>query len=109
MNEYKKCNKNNYKNRSRSKPKKSLIKIAIAVTVLGIFIGNIYGYSIVSKLKYDIYYLEKELRQKEVALEELKATLVNNTSVQEVEKKAKEELNMDYPKDEQIEYIEVNN
>ncbi|RDY28479.1 hypothetical protein CHL78_004645 [Romboutsia weinsteinii] len=109
LNEYKKINKNNYRNRGKKKTKKIIPKIFIAICILGIVIGNLYGYSAVSQLKYDIYYLEKELRQKEVALEEVKATLSNNTSVQEIEKKAKDELNMEYPKDDQIEYIDVDN
>ena len=60
-------------------------------------------------LKYDIYYLKKELRQEEIRLDELKAKVDTNSSIREIEEKAKEELNMDYLKKNQIRYIEVEN
>ena len=74
-----------------------------------IIIINICGYSVVGNLKYDIYYLKKELRQEEIRLDELKAKVDTNSSIREIEEKAKEELNMDYLKKNQIRYIEVEN
>ena len=56
-----------------------------------------------------IYYLKKELRQEEIRLDELKAKVDTNSSIREIEEKAKEELNMDYLKKNQIRYIEVEN
>ena len=70
---------------------------------------NICGYSVVGNLKYDRYYLKKELRQEEIRLDELKAKVDTNSSIREIEEKAKEELNMDYLKKNQIRYIEVEN
>lgn len=63
----------------------------------------------ISEMKYDIYYLQKDLRKKEIVLEELKAKETEKTSIKEIELKAKELLNMDYPKDGQIKYIDVDN
>ena len=57
-------------------------------------------------LKYDIYYLKKELRQEEIRLDELKAKVDTNSSIREIEEKAKEELNMDYLKKNQIRYAQ---
>lgn len=105
IHEYKKRNKNNYKNRGKKKNK--VIILFLSMSVLGICIGSIYGYSIVSQLKYDINYLKKDLNTKEILLEQLKVEVDNNTSIQEIEKKAKEDLNMDYPKEGQIEYIKI--
>lgn len=103
--EYKREKKNNYKSRRRKG--KKFIFFLVAITTLGVCVGNIYGYSVVSQLKYDIYYLKKDLNKKEILLNQLQVENNNNNSINEVENKAKEELNMDYPKEEQIEYIKI--
>lgn len=103
--EYKKENKNNYKKRRRKN--KKFIFFFAAITILGVCVGNIYGYSVVSQLKYDIYYLKKDLNKKEILLNQLQVENNNSTSINEIENKVREELNMDYPKDEQIEYIRI--
>ncbi|MFN1913036.1 hypothetical protein ACK2IE_06580 [Clostridioides difficile] len=51
----------------------------------------------------------KRFKKKEIVLEELKAKETEKTSIKEIELKAKELLNMDYPKDGQIKYIDVDN
>lgn len=107
MNEYKKEKKNKHNNKRKKKLKKRVSIIFISVIALGVVIGNICGYTVVSDLKYDIHYLKKDLRQEEIRLEELKAKVDTSTSIQEIETKAKEELNMDYPNKNQIRYIEV--
>ncbi|MEF9991666.1 MAG: hypothetical protein RRZ84_06270 [Romboutsia sp.] len=107
INEYKKAKKNKYRRRENKKTIKKPIMFLIFIGTLSILIGNIYGYSIVSDLKYDIHYLKNDLKKKEIALEQLQAEAITDKSVQEVEKKAKDELNMDYPKNNQIKYIEV--
>ena len=107
MNEYKREKKNKHKNKRQIKFKKRLCVFLMSVSALGIVIGNICGYTVVSELKYDIDYLKKDLRKEEIKLEEQKAKVETSTSIQEIEKRAKEELNMDYLKDSQIRYIEV--
>ncbi|MGL6105806.1 hypothetical protein [Romboutsia sp.] len=107
MNEYKKSKKN--KNKKRKKITKKLSKVAMAICILCIIISNICGYAKLSKLKYEIGSLETDLKQKNIALEQLKSVVDTNTSTQKVELEAKEKLNMDYPKKEQIRYIEVGN
>ena len=107
MNEYKKEKKNKHKNKRQIKFKKRLCIFLISISTLGIVIVNICGYAVVSELKYDIHYLKKELRKEEIILEEQKSKVDTSTSIQEIEKRAKEELNMDYLKDSQIRYIEV--
>ena len=107
MNEYKREKKNKHKNKRQIKLKKRLCIFLISISTLGIVIGNICGYTVVSELKYDIHYLKKDLRKEEIRLEEQKAKVDTSTSIQEIEKRAKEELNMDYLKDSQIRYIEV--
>ena len=55
-----------------------------------------------------IYYLQKDLNSKQIIIEQLNANIYSNTSIDEIEKIAKEKLNMDYPNESQIEYITVN-
>lgn len=122
INEYRKQNKNNYKNREHKKPghknsgrknnkyKRRLKKrrvLLLAILVLGSSVGYICGYSVVAKMKYDIHYLKKDLRKNEIILEGLKARSYENRSVNKMERDAKEKLNMDYPKNNNIEYIDV--
>ncbi|MBO3444634.1 hypothetical protein [Clostridium sp. CCUG 7971] len=109
MNEYKKKKKNKYKGKYKLKVKKIIFKSTFIAVVFAVILGNICGYSVISKLKYDIHYLKKELKEKEISRDELKTKVDTSTSIPEIEKKAKEELNMDYPRQEQIKYIDVKN
>ncbi len=109
INEYKKNKKNKNKCRIKPKIKKHMLIISTTIISLGLIIVNICGYAVIAELKYNIHYLKKELRQEEISLEELKAKVDTNTSIQEIELRAKEQLNMDYPKKDQIKYINVEN
>ena len=95
INEYKKEKKNKYKKRKNRKVKKVILRFGLIIVCFLIIIINICGYSVVGNLKYDI--------------DELKAKVDTNSSIREIEEKAKEELNMDYLKKNQIRYIEVEN
>ena len=109
INEYKKNKKNKNKCRIRPKIKKNLIIESTTVLSLGLIILNMSGYIEIAQLKYNIHYLKKELREEEISLEELKVKVDYTTSVKEIELKAKKELNMDYPKKNQIKYINIEN
>ncbi|MBU5306749.1 hypothetical protein KQI18_03015 [Clostridioides mangenotii] len=107
IDEYKSKNKNNYKNRKGNKPRRKLPKFLIFVASFVIIILNLCGYAKISEMKYDIHYLEQDLRKKEITLDELETEHKKDKSITEVENNAKETLNMDYPKKEQIEYINL--
>jgi cell division protein FtsB len=107
MNEYKKGKKNKHKKKRNVKIKKKISIFLISISIVGILIGSMCGYTVVSDLKYDIHYLKQDLRKEQVRLEELKAKVDTDKSIQEIEKKAKEELGMDYPTKSQTRYIEV--
>lgn len=109
MNEYKKSKKNKYKGKHKLKIKKRIFLSAFILLGFAIILGNICGYATISQLKYDIHYLKKELKEEEISRDELKTKVDTNASIPEIEKKAKEKLNMDYPKKEQIKYIDVKN
>lgn len=107
IDEYKSKNKNNYKKRKGNKPRRKLPKFLIFVASFVIIILNLCGYAKISEMKYDIHYLEQDLRKKEITLDELETEHKKDKSITEVENNAKETLNMDYPKKEQIEYINL--
>ncbi len=48
-------------------------KCILLIATFAVIILNLCGYSKISEMKYDIYYLQKDLRKKEIVLEELKA------------------------------------
>lgn len=107
INEYKKKKKNKNKNRNKKTAFKKSHVILMFACVAVVMIVNLCGYAKISELKYDIHYLKKDLRSKEVVIEQLNSNIYSNTSTREIEKMAKEKLNMDYPKESQIEYITV--
>ena len=90
INEYKKRKKNRYR-------KRKIKRLALS------------GNAIMSNYKYEINTLKKELRKEEIALDEMKIKILNDSNVTNIEENAKEKLNMDYPKDNQIRYIDLNN
>ncbi|MFN2056687.1 hypothetical protein ACK2FX_09475 [Clostridioides difficile] len=75
------------------------------------FSNNIESMWLFKNLGNEVRYLlfTKRFKKKEIVLEELKAKETEKTSIKEIELKAKELLNMDYPKDGQIKYIDVDN
>ncbi len=109
INEYKKKKKNNNIKRKRKKFLKKFSRVFLFVFIFGMIIGNISGQALISKLNYEVYYLKKDLREREIRLDELKEDVYTDASLKEIEKKAREELQMDYPKKEQIRYIQVDN
>lgn len=109
INEYKNEKKNKHKKRQRKKIKKVILRFGLFLVCFLIIIINICGYSIIGNLKYDIYYLKQELREEEIRLDEIKVNVDTSSSIKEIEKRSKEELSMDYPNQNQIRYIKVDN
>ena len=93
-----------YKRRKKNKNKRGVILI---VLIAAIGIGNLCIYQISSSLKYDIYYLEKDLKKKQNKLETLKVENIGDKSSNNLEEEASSKLNMSYPKEYQKRYISV--
>ena len=106
INEYKKKKKNRYRKR---KIKRLAKPILFSIPIFVIIIINLSGNAIMSNYKYEINTLKKELRKEEIVLDEMKIKILNDSNVTNIEENAKEKLNMDYPKDNQIRYIDLNN
>ena len=96
INEYKKRKKNRYRKR---KIKRLAKPILFSIPIFVIIIINLSGNAIMSNYKYEINTLKKELRKEEIALDEMKIKILNDSNVTNIEENAKEKLNMDYPKD----------
>ena len=105
INEYKKKKKNRYKKRKIKKIAKSIL---LTLPIIAIIIINLCGNAIVSNYKYEINTLEKKLRKEEIKLDELKMEKLKNSSITNIEENAKEDLNMNYPNESQIRYIDIN-
>ena len=80
----------------------------MAFPVVSIIIINLCGNAIMSNYKYEIYTLKKELRKEEIILDELKMVQLKSSSITNIEESAKEQLNMDYPSESQVRYIDFN-
>ncbi len=107
--EYKKYKKNKHNKRLKKKVAKIMIKVSLFSLVFATIIANISGQVILAELSYEIHYLEKELREENIRLGELEERVDIQDSINEIEKRAKEELNMDYVKKDQIRYIQIDN
>ena len=103
IDEYKKRKKNRYKKR---KIKRIIKRILITFTIVAVIIINLCGNAVVTNYKYKLNALEKELRKEEIALDQLKMENLQNSSITNVEQKAKDKLNMNYPNKNQTRYID---
>ncbi|MGB3367372.1 MAG: hypothetical protein WBA54_07785 [Acidaminobacteraceae bacterium] len=65
-------------------------------------------YANVYELKYNNYEYQKEIGQYKIEIEDLKSQLDSVVVLENIEKVAMEELNMQYPRQEQIIYINSN-
>ena len=103
IDEYKKRKKNRYKKR---KIKRIIKRILITFTIVAVIIINLCGNAVVTNYKYKLNALEKELRKEEIALDQVKMENLQNSSITNVEQKAKDKLDMYYPNKNQTRYID---
>lgn len=85
-----------------------LASIAIVLIIAALFSTYIYKNSMVNEAKYDIFNLKSEIKSLNAQIEELSASIENQTELKNIEKIAMEQLNMVYPAQEQIVYIDAN-
>lgn len=109
INEYRGKKKNIYKRRIKKEFKIGFVKVVAGLSIFCAVFGCMYVYSEVAKLKYEIGDLESELHKKTIEKENLQVDVNLLSRSRDIEKKASEELGMDYPKKNQIKYIEVPN
>lgn len=93
------------KKKAQSSSKFFAIAFALLGLVLCIYILN--GYSKITKLKLEIMELENEKYQLERDREDLFAELEVVKNSVKIEERAKINLGMDYPKDEQLVYLSI--
>ena len=100
-----------YKKRKKNKNKRGIFKkktgILVLVLIVAVGIGDLCIYQISSSLKYDIYYLEKDLKEKQNKLQTLQVEKLGKENTNTLEEDAIEKLNMIYPTDSQKIYISV--
>lgn len=84
---------------------KGLVLCGFVFTALA---GMIFKYAALYEAQYDVNNLKTEIAQEKMTIEEIKSTLDSTVSLDNVERVAVTELNMQYPKPEQIVYIKGN-
>ena len=98
-----------YKKRKKNKNKRGIFKkktgILVLVLIVAVGIGDLCIYQISSSLKYDIYYLEKDLKEKQNKLQTLEVEKRVNQNSKKIEKDASKKLDMIYPAEYQKKYI----
>ncbi|MCT4584946.1 MAG: septum formation initiator family protein [Peptostreptococcaceae bacterium] len=96
---------------SKEKRKKSKFlkdfKFIFLFTLILCLLLVMYRYSRVSNLNYEYYKQKNELQDLKKANRKLEIQLESKKNIRIIEQKAKEDLNMVYPKDENIYYIKV--
>ncbi len=95
--------------RLSSKSRKITALVFVAVGLFSIvLVGLIYRNTQIVRLKYDINELNKELLNLQNEKEVLEVRMESNNRSDVIEKRAREQLGMDYPKENKITYIKVN-
>ena len=95
-----------YKKKKKNSNKSKVIKtIFLFIFIASIGIGNLCIYQVSTELKYDIYYLEKDLNKRKIKLEGLEVKNLQKNDLNKLEKEASSKLNMIYPNDYQKRYI----
>lgn len=83
------------------------LKMVAYICILFLFGFFLYRWSFISTLAYQRNSLEKELEKMQSKTKEINLELEKMTNSNYVEKLAREKLNMDYPKDEQLIYMQI--
>lgn len=100
-----------YKRKKKNKNKRGIFKrktgVLVIILIAAIGVGNLCIYQVSSKLKYQIYYLEKDLKKQKNKLETLQVEKLGKENTNTLEEDAIEKLNMIYPTDSQKIYISV--
>ncbi|QEK11946.1 cell division protein FtsL [Crassaminicella thermophila] len=78
------------------------------IVIASLCIGIIFGYVKLTELKYKINGLNKEIKQLEAHIENLRVEVEGIKRSDIIEKKAKEELGMQFVKKEQMVYLNIN-
>ncbi|MEW9123711.1 MAG: cell division protein FtsL [Thermotaleaceae bacterium] len=104
-----------YKKQERPKAeKKSKIKTAHKLQIIfsimalvGLCVAVIFGYAQLTEAKYRMYYLDREAKELEGQIENLKVELESIKKTDMIEKQAKDILGMQYPQKDQIVYLDL--
>lgn len=93
-------------NRKKTNMRITIVGVAIMSFVLAVSV--LYGYATITKMKIDISNLESDRVALETEKEYMIANLEEIKSTSKIEEKAIVKLGMDYPKEDQIVYVDVN-
>ncbi|QXM05807.1 septum formation initiator family protein [Crassaminicella indica] len=103
----KKSNKKKPKQKVKIKANHKVQMIFGIIMIGSLCIAILLGYARISELKYRIYGLNKEIHQLEIHIENLKVQVDGVKRSDLIEKKAREELGMQYPDKSQMVFIKL--
>lgn len=86
----------------------TVLIVAILCIIFSFSVVLVDRYSKIAQIKYQINVLNKELSEKQREIDDLKVQLESQNRSDIIEKYAREELGMEYPKESKITYIRVN-
>lgn len=75
------------------------------ILIFGMLSLVVYRFAMINEVKYNIYSLQKEINALNIQIEELNTQLDGSIVLENIERQAIEELGMQYPKSEQIVYL----
>jgi DNA gyrase/topoisomerase IV subunit A len=102
----KRLEKENARKKAICQFRNTLYSVTIVLVFALIFGSIIYQNSLVNEAKYDIFNLKSEIKSLEAQIEEMNAKLESHTELKNIETKAMNQLNMQYPTKEQIVYLD---
>lgn len=91
----------------KAKPGRRLLHIAMIMIGFGICAFTIARYAMIAQNQQEILELEKALEKQQSVQEYMKLELAARGNLKRIEEYAKNELEMDYPDDEQILFVEL--
>lgn len=103
----KKNNKNKNKKNNEIKASYKLKMIFSIIIIASLGIGILLGYAKVTELKYKINGLNKEITQLEGSIENYRVAVEGTKRSDIIEKRAKEELGMQYPEKTQMVFLKI--
>lgn len=92
---------------TKAKPRKKFLHLAMIAIGFGICAFTIARYAMIAQNQQEILELEKALEQQQSIQEYMKLELAARGDLKRIEEYAKNELEMDYPEDEQILFVEL--
>ena len=99
----------NHKKKNVIKPMQKVQIIFCILMICSICIGILLGYAQLAEEKYNINSLQKDIKELEGSIENLRVVVESVQRLDLIEQKAEIELGMQYPQKEQLVFLDISN